>query len=87
MGKVYKLRDRQVELLIKKVKEIVINDDVVVKESDVIHALITSYIDNLTIKDINAFLANKEIEDQENRDLKTLKQAEKIKISKKIKPV
>ncbi|ENG7912667.1 hypothetical protein ABVE93_002804 [Acinetobacter baumannii] len=83
MGKVYKLRDRQVELLIKKVKEIVINDDVVVKESDVIHALITSYIDNLTIKDINAFLANKEIEDQENRDLKTLKQAEKIKISKK----
>jgi hypothetical protein len=79
MSKVYKIRDSQVDLLIHKVKEIVINDDVVVKESDIIHALISSHIKNLTIKDINAFLANKEIEDQEKRDLMTLQQAEKIK--------
>ena len=78
MSKVYKLRDRQVDLLIHKVKEIVINDDVVVKESDIIHALISSHIKNLTIENINAFLANKEIEDQEKRDLITLKQADKI---------
>lgn len=80
MSKVYKIRGRQVDLLIRKVKEIVINDDVVVKESDIIHALISSHLKNLTIKDIEAFQANKEIEDQENRDLM---QAEKIKDSGK----
>ena len=48
-----------------------------VKESDIIHALISSHIKNLTIKDINAFLANKGIEDQEKRDLMTLQQAKK----------
>lgn len=52
MGKVYKIRDLQVEKLKEKQILIAQNEAKIISESEIIHALIDCFLDKLTAKEI-----------------------------------
>lgn len=60
MSKAYRVREEQSEKIKNKMVELIIKHKETVKESDIIHALIDKYIDEISLKDVEISKENKE---------------------------